>query len=131
MFATRAVPHRRRVESGGGQCGTMAVWYGTSTDVEDARRAEVALRDSEARFRGFAETSQDVLWISDAKRRKLEYLSPAFEQVWGGSRGAVMDDLRRWADLLHPEDRPAVLDLLHRALRGERVGTIVRKDGRG
>ncbi len=123
-FATRALPERRGSEheegppAGGGRA---PAWYGTSTDVEDARRAEEALRESEARFRGFAETSEDVLWIADGEGRKLEYLSPAFERVWGEPRSAVASDLSRWADLLHPEDRSAVLDLLPRVLRGERV----------
>ena len=113
-FATRALPER-------GHAGRPPAWYGTSTDVEDARQAEAALRESEARFRGFAETSDDVLWIVDGAGRKLEYLSPAFERVWGAPRAAVADDLSRWADLLHPEDRETVLDALPRVLRGERV----------
>jgi PAS domain S-box-containing protein len=128
-FATRALPERRGrppVPDEDGPPGAAArtarpMWYGTSTDVEDARRAEAALRESEARFRGFAETSPDVLWIVDAAGEKLEYLSPAYEQVWGQPRGAVLEDLRRWAGLLHPDDRQAVLDILPRVLRGERV----------
>jgi signal transduction histidine kinase len=47
------------------------------------RRAEVSLRASEERFRGFAENTADTLWIMDAPTTRLEYLSPAFEQTWG------------------------------------------------
>ncbi len=68
--------------------------------MEDARRAEAALRESEARFRGFAETSPDVLWIIDASGQKLEYLSPAYEQVWGEPREALARDLGEWAKRL-------------------------------
>jgi PAS domain S-box-containing protein len=89
--------------------------------VEDARRAEAALRESEARFRGFAETSDDVLWIVDRTGQRIEYLSPAFERVWGEPRAAVTGDLSRWAELLHPEDRPAAAGALQRVLAGERV----------
>ena len=122
-FATRALPERRARPAPGedGPPPARAMWHGTSTDVEDARRVERALRESEARFRGFAETSPDVLWIVDATGQKLEYLSPAYEQVWGQPRDAVLEDLRRWAGLLHPDDRHAVLDVLPRVLRGERV----------
>jgi PAS domain S-box-containing protein len=121
-FATRAQPERKRPrDEGWPRAAAPALWYGTCTDVEDARRAESALRESEARFRGFAETSPDVLWIVDAAGEKLEYVSPAFEQVWGEPRGAVVSDIRRWAQLLHPEDRHAMRDVLPRVLRGERV----------
>ncbi|MCA6109368.1 hypothetical protein [Bradyrhizobium cenepequi] len=34
-------------------------WYGSSTDIEDRKRAEEALRESEQRFRDYAETASD------------------------------------------------------------------------
>jgi PAS domain S-box-containing protein len=37
-------------------------WYGSSTDIEDRKRAEEALRESEQRFRDYAETASDWLW---------------------------------------------------------------------
>ncbi len=120
-FATRALPARKDSGHEDAPPSEEAAWHGTSTDVEDARRAEAALRESEARFRGFAETSPDVLWIIDGSGRRLEYLSPAYEQVWGEPRDAVAGDLRHWAELLHPDDRAAVLGILPRVLRGERV----------
>ena len=121
-FATRALPERKKHgREDGPRTAAAARWYGTSTDVDDARRVETALRDSEARFRGFAETSPAVLWIVDASGQRLEYLSPAYEQVWGEPRAAVAGSLRHWAELLHPDDRQAVLDNLPRVLRGERV----------
>ena len=51
-------------------------------------RAETALRESEERFRQFAEHSTDVLWIQDADTMQMEYLSPAYERVWGRSPDA-------------------------------------------
>jgi PAS domain S-box-containing protein len=64
------------------------------------------LRESEERFRQFAESSADVLWIVDADTRQLEYLSPAYERVWGEPRDAVMADLGHWARQIVPEDLP-------------------------
>jgi PAS domain S-box-containing protein len=37
-------------------------WYGTAYDIEDRKRAEDALRDSEAKFRDYAETASDWFW---------------------------------------------------------------------
>jgi PAS domain-containing protein len=71
-----------------------------------APRAEGAsdlLRESEARFREFAEASSDVLWIRNAETLQWEYLSPAFEAVYGLSReraSQAEDNLLRWSELI-------------------------------
>ncbi|WP_169747450.1 sensor histidine kinase [Belnapia moabensis] len=118
-FETRGLPLR-------GRDGSSELWFGTSTNVEQARRGEAALRESEARFRDFAEATADVLWVVDAETRRLEYLSPAFEAVWGVPRAEVMDDLGRWAEMLHPEDRARVLEAFPTTLTGGRVDTEYR-----
>jgi PAS domain S-box-containing protein len=88
-------------------------------DISDRHKAEAALRASEARFRGFAENSADTLWIIDVATLQLEYLSPAYETLWGESREPVMRDLRRWSELIHPEDRQRAGEGLPAVLAGE------------
>jgi PAS domain S-box-containing protein len=44
------------------ESGNIVKWYGSSTDIEDRKRTEVALRESEQRFRDYAETASDWLW---------------------------------------------------------------------
>ncbi|HYF89503.1 PAS domain S-box protein [Azospirillum sp.] len=78
---------------------------GYDADVTERRGVEEKLRQSESRFRSFAENSTDVLWIADAATGRLDYLSPAYEGIWGEPRDRVMDDIGRWAELVHPEDR--------------------------
>lgn len=82
-------------------------------------RAESALNESEERFRQFAESTADVLWIVDAHTRRLEYLSPAYEQVWGEPRDAVMADLSHWAERIHPEDLPGPGEGIESLFAGE------------
>jgi PAS domain S-box-containing protein len=101
-----------RLPEGGG-------WIGVATDIDDLKRAQGALRESEERFRQFAEATDDVLWIVDAETARLEYVSPAFETVWGEPRDAVLADLGRWAALLHPDDRERALGGLPAILGGE------------
>nr|WP_041756582.1 sensor histidine kinase [Bradyrhizobium sp. ORS 278] len=91
-------------------------------NIDDRKRTEAALRDSEARFRQFGEASSDVLWIRNSCTMHWEYLSPAFETIYGVPRTAVMqgDHLTPWIELMVPEDRARALEGLERARRGER-----------
>src|SRR6266404_1824749 len=54
-FLFRAEPLRDEL-------GNIVKWYGSSTDIEDRKRTEEALRESEQRFRDYAETASDWLW---------------------------------------------------------------------
>jgi PAS domain S-box-containing protein len=104
-------------------------------DVPARKRAEAGLQESEARLRQFGEASSDVLWVRDAATLRFEYVSPAFETIYGVPLAEVMrgDTLRRWARLIHPEDRERALDGMRRMRRGERVEMeyrVVHPDGR-
>ncbi len=86
--------------------------------VERAR-VEAALHESERRFQQFANSSSDVLWIRDAETMKLEYLSSAFEAVFGIPGTAVMGKVEHSTRLVVPDDRDMVLQRLEAARRGE------------
>jgi PAS domain S-box-containing protein len=51
------------------ESGNIVKWYGSSTDIEDRKRAEVALRESEQRFRDYAETASDWFWETGPDHR--------------------------------------------------------------
>lgn len=98
--------------------------------VMDGPPAE--LRASDERFRQFGEHAPDAMWMVDADTGRLEYLSPAFERIWGARREDVMADLSRWREFLHPDDRAAVDGALPRLIAGEAVTAeyrIRRPDG--
>ena len=49
--------------------GEIVKWYGSATDIEDRKLAEFALRESEQRFRDYAETASDWLWETGPDHR--------------------------------------------------------------
>jgi two-component system CheB/CheR fusion protein len=103
-------------------------------DVTERRHAEAARKETEERFRLFGEASSDVLWIRGAETLQWEYLSPAFETIYGYERSRVMgnDDLQHWAELIVPEDREHALAAMERVRAGERVSfeyRVRRADG--
>lgn len=84
-------------------------------------RAETALRESDERFRQFAEASSGALWIRDANTLAMEYVSPANARIYGVEPGAFLGDIKFWASAIVPEDREAALDHIEQARRGESV----------
>ncbi|MGH1574303.1 PAS domain S-box protein [Methylobacterium sp. P31] len=87
-------------------------------NVDDQKRAEDALRESEERFRRFAEHTANVLWLANLQSGLLEYLSPALQLVWGTS-AEEMPDIASWLATVHPDDRDDAARALERVGRGE------------
>jgi PAS domain S-box-containing protein len=133
--------------------GSIRRWIGTATDVselvearealarqmaaqiasrEAAVQAAAALGASESRFRRFAEASPDVLWMRDPETGALEFVSPAFEQIWGIPVERLMRMPSLWTDSLYPADRDRVRVLWAAAGRDgkfEAEYRVLRPDG--
>ncbi|MGG5820274.1 response regulator [Falsiroseomonas sp. HW251] len=99
--------------------GRPVSFVGAALEVTERKRAEAALRESEARFREFAEHSASVLWVADLEGARIEYLSRAFEAVWGRLRGTMPQGLELWTESIHGDDRAQVLAAMDRVRRGE------------
>lgn len=69
------------------------------------RRETSMLAEDEPAFRELAENIHEVFWMTDAERRNVLYVSPAFERVWGRSMDSVYEPGFDWADTISPHDR--------------------------
>jgi PAS domain S-box-containing protein len=74
-------------------------------DVTAARRNEIALRESEERFRLVAENAPVMLWMSDVAGKCL-YLNRAQREFWGVSEDKLSDF--DWLTTVHPDDMGAL-----------------------
>lgn len=86
-----------------------------TVDLTERRAAEAAMRESEERFRQFGDASSDALWIRDAGTLEWEYLSHAFDRIYGIRREDALASrsIGFLMDLVHPDDR----DATHAAIR--------------
>jgi diguanylate cyclase (GGDEF)-like protein/PAS domain S-box-containing protein len=76
-------------------------------ELEERRRAETALRESEARFRNMAANVPGAIFRyllrSDGSDSVL-YMSPGCAQLWEVEAEAVEEDATRLWDMVHPND---------------------------
>lgn len=101
-------------------------FIGVAVDVTQRKRAEAAVRENEARFRGFARHSTSLLWIVDPKDGRIEYLSPAYEGIWGQPRPPAALRVEDCLTHVHRDD----VDRVERALRSVEAGDVAHVEYR-
>ena len=86
--------------------GRVTKWFGTSTDINDQKRAEVELRASETSFRTLADAIPHIVWTANSageidffNHRWIEYTGLTIEQSLNDG----------WQLLIHPDDLPGYL----------------------
>jgi PAS domain S-box-containing protein len=99
------------------------------TDETKHKVAEVALMESEERFRQLAENIQEVFWVVSPDWKEVHYISPAYEKVWGLSCESLYNNPLSWADSIIKGDRDAVLSYLAEKADGD-IDEIIFPDYR-
>jgi PAS domain S-box-containing protein len=82
-------------------------------------------------FRQIVENIDQVCWVADVHTKKLLYVGPAYEELWGrGSKSCYLD--REWAvETVHSEDRERLLSFVEKEVLEpvEDFYRVIRPDG--
>jgi two-component system, sensor histidine kinase and response regulator len=87
----------------------------------ERKEAEIALRESEARFRALADCASVMIWLSN-----LDGQRTWFSKGWleFGGRSIEQETGDGWVDRVHPDDREALLAFCRSATEGLREFTV-------
>jgi len=92
----------------------IVLWLGTCTDIDEQKRNEEALQESEAQFRMLFEALPHMVWVTlaDGKnvyfnQRWYDYTHTTFEESCDGG----------WTRFVHPDDLQHALEVWQHSLR--------------
>ena len=89
------------------EAGQPIVMSGIALDITDRTRAELALKQSEARFRALIEHSSDIITVLGLDGT-IQFESPSFERLLGYSQHELNGRIA--FEFVHPDDLPTVIE---------------------
>ena len=92
-----------------------------------------ALPQDDECFQQIADAVEDVVWIAEPTERRIVYVSPSYERLWGRPTEAIYGNNEDWIEAIHPADRERARESLRNGLLDGRYETeyrIIRPDGR-
>jgi PAS domain S-box-containing protein len=104
--------------------GALTRWFGTNTDITVQRKAELAVRESERRFREMIDALPAAIYTTDAEGR-LTHFNPAAADFSGRTPELGTDHWCVSWKLYHPDGRPMPPDQCPMAI-ALKEGRVVR-----
>ena len=109
-FLSRAVPLRN-------EKGEIVKWYGVSTDIEDRKRAEERLRESEAYLAEAQRLSQTGSWAWSPATGDIRYWSETCFRVLGFDPAGPLPRFEEFFGRIHPDDQAPLRQQFDDAIR--------------
>jgi len=111
-FLVRTAPLRN-------EQGKLVKWYGVSTDIEDLKRADAALKESQRRLEEAQRIAHVGHWERDLETGRITW-SDEIYRILGLPLKEGDSPRTEWLEVVHPEDRPRLSVAIEEMLRGIR-----------
>jgi len=92
--------------------GDIIKWIGALTDIDEQKKTETILKESEKRFRLLAESLPQLVWVTDEKGNS-EFVSLKWEE-YTGFRLSMLDE--KWKSIVHPDDLETIMQIWKESL---------------
>ncbi len=106
---------------------------GTHVDITDRKKVEVALSESETKFRQLAENMREVFWLRDRDTGQFIYVNPAYEHIWGRSCQSLYQAPNSFFGSIHRDDLGRIFHAQKELVESEKTFNeeyrIVHPDG--
>ncbi|MGL5063251.1 MAG: PAS domain S-box protein [Microcoleus sp.] len=111
--------------------GQVTKIFTTLIDITPRKLAEIALAESEEKYRNLVETSQDIIWSCDAAGH-ITFVNQAVKQIYGYEPEEMIGS--SFSDFLAPGQTDPNRELQQRLLTGDSIfqyeSIVLAKDGR-
>lgn len=114
-------------------CADLRDQLRTLDGVDGRTKADAACRETKERFQQIANAIDDVVWITEPDERRIVYVSPSYERLWGRSDEFRQGCIEDWIATIHLADRERIRESLRNGLFEGRYDVeyrIIRPDGR-
>jgi PAS domain S-box-containing protein len=84
------------------------------SELEERKRVQAALQESEGRFRAMADGTPVIIWVTDPEGQ-IEFINQAYADFFG----VTLDEVKSgsWTMLVHPDDSAAHVDRFVECIR--------------
>ena len=111
-FQARAIPIH-------GAEGRISMLVEQLHDIDDRKKAELALEEKEKRYRSLMENSFQGVVVAKYNPVRIVFASPQVTEILGYTGEELMDmTSRRLAELIYPDDRKKFFDRFKQRLSG-------------
>lgn len=100
------------------EAGNLLGYRGLDRDVTERKLAEIALKESEARWIMAIDSAGHGVWDWSKATDKV-FFSPSWKSMLGYTEDEVGDSLEEWSGRVHPGDLDRCMAALERHFRGE------------